>query len=285
VAEVPAGDLDDLLRARAAKLSPAEARLAAHLTEHPDQWGFSPTTELATRLGVHRSTVVRFAQRLGFDGFPDLQETVRERYLRSVAGSGGDLPTVTPGLDHHLAVRSVYERELRNLRETYAKLDGAVLEATALDIARAKRVLVFGRRFSYAIALHTAYMLRTLREGVRLAPEPGGSSLDTIFDLGPDDVAVLISMRRHSPEVQRALRILSDHRVPCTLITDASPVAGLPKHVRFLQAHIGSTSTLDSFTSLVSLAHALATVVAGLLPDAPTRQAAIEATRLRLIEP
>ena len=284
MAEAPAGDLDDLLSARAATLSPAEARLAAHLTEHPDQWGFSPTTELAARLGVHRSTVVRFAQRLGFDGFPDLQETVRDRYLQSVANHG-DLPTVTPGLDHQLAVRSVYERELRNLRETYAKLDGAVLEATALDIARAKRVLVFGRRFSYAIALHTAYMLRTLRDGVRLAPEPGGSSLDAIFDLGPDDVAVLVSMRRHSPEVQRALRILSDHSVPCTLITDASPVAGLPEHVRFLQAHIGSTSTLDSFTSLVSLAHALAMVVARLLPDAPARQAAIDTTRQRLIEP
>ena len=277
-------NLDHLLSASAATLSPAEARLAAHLTEHPDQWGFSPTTELANRLCVHRSTVVRFAQRLGFDGFPELQDFVRTQYLQSLSGND-DLPSLTPGLNHQQAVRSVYDRELRNLRDTYAKLDGAVLEATAVDIARAKRVLVFGRRFSYAIALHTAYMLRTLRDGVRLAPEPGGSSLDAIFDLGPDDVALLISLRRHSPEVQRALKILSGNRVPCTLITDASPVAGLPDHVRFLQAHIGSTSTVDSFTSLVSLAHALTTVVTRLLHEAPLRQAAIEATRLKLIEP
>jgi len=280
---VPDG-LDDLLQAKASTLSAAEARLAAHLAEHPDQWGFSPTTDLAGQIGVHRSTIVRFAQRLGFEGFPELQARVRSWYLQSVSGNG-DLPLVGAGVDHHASVRAVYERELRNLRDTYAKLDLEVLEATARRIAEARQVLVFGRRFSYAIAHHVAFMLRTLRSGVRLALEPGGSSLDAIFDLGADDVAIIVSMRRHSPEVQRVLRVLSDHGVPCTLITDASPVAGLPDHVRFLQAHIGSTTTLESFTSLVSVGHALATIVGRLLPDAAERHSDIERVRLRLVEP
>ena len=279
--DAPVG-LDALLRAKAPELSPSESRLAAHLTEHADQWGFAASTELAQELGVHRSTIVRFAQRLGFDGFPDLQERVRSGVLRSVAT--GDDATETPGLDHHASVRAVYERELRNLRATYAKLDGEVLEATARDLASARQVLVFGRRFSYAIALHAAYVLRTLRPGVRLAPEPGGSSLDAMFDLGPEDVALVVSMRRHSPEVQRVLRILCDAGVPCTLLTDASPVASLPPRVRCLQAHVGGTSSVDSFTSLASLAHALATVAGRMLPGSGERQATIEVTRGRLVE-
>ncbi|MBA2665628.1 MAG: MurR/RpiR family transcriptional regulator [Trueperaceae bacterium] len=281
MADLP--DLDEALRIKAHELSEAEARLAAHLVEHPDVWGYSPTTELARTLRVHRSTIVRFAQRLGFDGYPALQETVRIWYLQSVTGND-DLPAVEPGLNHHAAVRAVYERELRNLRATYAKLDLAVLEETAVRIAEARHVLVFGRRFSHAIAQHTANMLRSLRPGVRLAPEAGGSSLDSIFDLGPEDAAVVVSLRRHSPEVQRVLRVLTEQSVPCTLITDASPLAKLPEGIETLQAHIGSTSTLESFTSLVSVGHALATIAGELLAGSAGRQAEIEAIRRRLIE-
>jgi DNA-binding MurR/RpiR family transcriptional regulator len=267
--------LTEELRRRADSLSPAEARLAAHLVEHPEQWGFSPTTELATLLGVHRSTVVRFAQRLGFPGYPELQEVVRTAYLHSVA-SPSDLTITTPGAEHDGLVHTVYEREVRNLRQTYAKLDGAALEATATSLAGARHVVVFGRRFSYAIAVHLNMALRTMRPGVRLAPEVGGSSVDALFDLGPEDAALVVSLRRHSPEVRTTLRFLTERRVPTTLLTDASPVSGLQAEVRLLQAHIGSPSMLDSFTALISLSHTLLSLTSARIPDAQQRLERVE---------
>jgi DNA-binding MurR/RpiR family transcriptional regulator len=278
------GSLTEELRRKADTLSPAEVRLATHLAEHPELWGFSPTTDLAERLGVHRSTVVRFAQRLGYPGYPELQDVVRTAYLRSVA-TPADLTITSPGHDHEGLVQAVYERELRNLRQTYARLDGAALEATAADVAGARGVLVFGRRFSYSIAAHVAMMLRTMRADVRLAPEPGGSSVDALFDLGAEDAAVVVSLRRHSPEVRRALRFLGERRVPTTLLTDASPVTELPDGVRLLQAHIGSPSMLDSFTSLISLSHTLLTLVSAQVPDAQRRLSSVERAWSGLSEP
>jgi DNA-binding MurR/RpiR family transcriptional regulator len=276
--------LHETLRGKIDTLSPSEARLASDLVEHPELWSFSPTTDLAERLGVHRSTVVRFAQRLGFPGYPELQGVVRAAYLRSVAAPS-DLTITSSEPEHDGLVQALYEREVRNLQQTYAKLDGAAFEATAGTIARAHRVLLFGRRFSYALASHVSMALRTMRADVRLAPDQGGSSVDAVFDLGPQDAALVISLRRHSPEVRKILAFLSERGVPTTLLTDASPVAGLPGGVRLLQAHIGSPSMLDSFTSLTSLSHTLLTLVSAQMPDARRRLKRVERAWTDLNEP
>lgn len=276
-----ASDLLSALKGTASSLSPAEERLAAHLVEHPDIWGFRPTTEVAAMLGMHRSTIVRFAQRLGFTGFPHLQDAVRTLYMDSVSAPL-DLGDHALAGVHEATIRAIVERELTNLRNTYAKLDMGVLEDTARRVAEARNVLVFGRRFSHAIALGVSLTLRTLRGGVRIAPEHGGSSLDSVFDLSAQDAAVVISLRRHSPPVQRMLEHLDERHVPTTLMTDASPIARIPSSVQVLHAHIGSTSTLDSFTSLVSVGHTLCTLVGRLMPDANARWRAVESARSKL---
>ncbi len=261
-----------------------EAELASHLVNHPEMWGFGATTELAKVLSVHRSTLVRFAQRLGYAGFPELRDAVRADYLRIVSAPL-DLANAGAGSEFGETIRSVYERELRNLKQTYEHLDVDVLEAAARDIARARKVLVFGRRYSFTIAMHTSLLLRSVRPDVRLAPDPGGSSVDEFFDFDSGDAALVFSLRRHSPEVQRAMDFLAMRNVPTTLVTDATPVTAVPERIKVLHAYIGSNSTLDSFTSLVSLGHAIATVVSRLVEGVEDRQALLEEARAHFQRP
>ena len=100
--------------------------------------------------------------------------------------------------------------------------------------------------------------------------------MDLLFDLTPDDLVRVVSMRRHSPEVQRTLRYLADAGVPVTVLTDASPGNDLPGDARVLRAHIGSTSMLDSYTALVSVTHALLTLAEAAIPEAADRLAQAE---------
>jgi DNA-binding MurR/RpiR family transcriptional regulator len=268
-------DLYSRLDKAAEGLTKQERRLAAHLVEHLEPWGYLSSSELAAQLGVHRSTVVRFAQHIGFAGFPELQESVREAYVQAVSASS-DLVLIDPGEEGSPAVQAVYQRELHNLHRSYTHLDVDALDATARAVAGARRVLTFGRRFSYPIALHISLVLRTMREQVDSAPAPGGSSVDQLFDLGPEDFVLVVSLRRHSPEVQRTLAYLADAGIPVTILTDASPGNNVPEGVRILRAHVGSTGVLDSYTALVSVSHALLTLVEAALPQAEARLAAAE---------
>lgn len=268
-------DLLERLDEAADKLTPQERRLAAHLVEQLERWGYLSSTELAADLGVHRSTIVRFAQSVGFKGYPELQESARAAYVRSVSVqrelvlSGGDAQDSD-------TVQAVYQRELQNLQRSYRHLDLPALEATAASLASARRVLLFGRRFSHPIALHLALVLRTMREGVESAPPSGGTSVDLLFDMGPEDFVLVVSLRRHSPEVQRTLRYLADAGVPVTVLTDASPGNNVPHGTRVLRAHVGSTGVLDSYTALVSVSHALLTLTEAALPGAAARLTRVE---------
>lgn len=268
-------DILAMLDRTADSLTPQERRLAAHLVEHLERWGYLSSSELAEQLGVHRSTVVRFAQHVGFAGYPELQESVRQAYVTALSAPR-DLVLTDAGEDDVGTVQAVYQRELHNLQRSYRHLDIDALDATAKGIAAARRVLVFGRRFSYPIALHLSLVLRTMRERIDAAPAPGGSSVDQLFDLTAEDYVVVVSLRRHSPEVQRTLKYLADAQVPVTVLTDASPGNNVPSSARVLRAHVGSTGVLDSYTALVSVSHALLTLVEAALPGAEARLAGAE---------
>lgn len=267
----------DRLDRTAPGMTPQERRLAAHLIEHLDRWGYLSSSELAAQLSVHRSTVVRFAQHVGFAGYPELQEAARDAYVATVSAPR-DLVLTDDGdeVEAAAAVQKVYQRELHNLQRTYTHLDLDALDVTARGIAGARRVLLFGRRFSYPIALHLSLVLRTMREQVDAAPTSGGSGVDQLFDLGPDDYVVVVSLRRHSVEVQRTLAHLTEAAVPVTILTDASPADDVPAGARVLRAHVGSTGVLDSYTALISVSHALLNLIEVALPDADARLAAAE---------
>lgn len=273
----PAQDeLLELLTRMSGELTPQERRLATHLVEQLERWAYSSSSELAEELGVHRSTIVRFAQHVGFGGYPELQERAREAYVQAMLAPRELVLSDVGDGDAATVVQAVYRRELQNLQRSYGYLDLDALGAIARGLAGARRVLLFGRRFSYPIALHLSLVLRTMRGRVDVAPAPGGSPVDQLFDLGPDDFVLVVSLRRHSPEVQRTLRFLAEARVPVAVLTDASPGNDVPPGTRVLRAHVGSTGVLDSYTALVSVSHALLTLVEAALPAAQGRLAAAE---------
>lgn len=268
-------DFHRWLEEKAKTLTPSELRLVSHMREHPDLWAFKSASHLASLLGMHRSTIIRFAQNLGMDGFRELQSAARTAFLHSYSPAP---ELVLTGHDESSdrEVQEIFDRELMNLRQTYEYLDPAVLEETAERLARADRVLLFGRRFSYPIALHLSMALGSIRDGVRLAPEPGGASIHSLFDLTPEDFALIVSLRRHSHEVRRTYLFLEEAGVPQALLTDVSPLVDLPEKIQVIQAHVGSAGILDSYTALVSVGHILLHMVSKLLPDSKARLVQVE---------
>jgi DNA-binding MurR/RpiR family transcriptional regulator len=58
-------------------LTQSQKRIADYIVDHSQAIAFSTVDEMAARLGVNPSTIVRFCYRLGLNGFPGLQECMR----------------------------------------------------------------------------------------------------------------------------------------------------------------------------------------------------------------
>src|SRR5579884_1419041 len=85
VAAPPQGHqtLSEYIRSGFDHFSRSQKDVAQYIVDHLDEAAFQTAEELARRANTSSSTVVRFSQALGFEGFPELQAAAREEYRRS----------------------------------------------------------------------------------------------------------------------------------------------------------------------------------------------------------
>src|SRR3977135_4216448 len=93
--------LSAYIRARFDDFSRSQKDVAQYIVDHLDEAAFQTAEELARRANTSSSTVVRFSQALGFEGFPELQAAAREEYRRVNAkatkeGAAGAPSSSTP---------------------------------------------------------------------------------------------------------------------------------------------------------------------------------------------
>ena len=73
------------MRLRYEGLTNTQKRIAEYIIEQPQVVAFSTVEQMAARIHVNASTIVRFAYRHGLKGFPDLQERMRELVRAALA--------------------------------------------------------------------------------------------------------------------------------------------------------------------------------------------------------
>src|SRR5947207_12660431 len=90
---IPKGlTLSGYIRERFEQFSRSQKDVARYIVDHLEEAAFQTAEELARRADTSSSTVVRFSQALGFEGFPELQEAARDEYKRrSHAAATGHL--------------------------------------------------------------------------------------------------------------------------------------------------------------------------------------------------
>ena len=79
--------LSDYIQERFDEFSRSQKDVARYIVDHLDEAAFLTAEELARRASTSSSTVVRFSQALGFEGYPELQQAPIEEY-RSATVSG-----------------------------------------------------------------------------------------------------------------------------------------------------------------------------------------------------
>lgn len=137
------GDVIEELRRRYDRLTQSQKRIAEYIVEHSQAVAFSTVDQMAAQLDVNPSTIVRFTYRLGLNGFPDLQERMRE-LVRGQLSRTGD-PINEGQVAAHLEGTSFgasLSHDWQNLHRTISGLDAAAVGRAVNILSRARRVYV-----------------------------------------------------------------------------------------------------------------------------------------------
>lgn len=207
------------------------AQVAAYALDNPDEIAFGTTASIAASAGVQPSTLIRFAQHLGFDGFTSLQSVFRERLrernttyeerlaaLRDQAQNGA---TNRAMLDGFLAA------SVRSLDLMARSVNEATLDRAVGILARAETLYILAKRRSFPVASYLGYALGKLQVRSQIIESASGLQPEIIGFATPQDAVVAVSFSPYSPATIDEVRVLHERGVPIVAITDSafSPLA------------------------------------------------------------
>ena len=88
------------IRGERDRMSAIERRIADYMLENAHLLRDYSSQQLANALGISQSSVVKFSQKLGFKGYPDLKFSIGESLARRESGApGADSPLATHSAD------------------------------------------------------------------------------------------------------------------------------------------------------------------------------------------
>ena len=260
----------DLVAAVSRELTPTERRIAREVLDEPTLLAFGTVSDLASRVGTSRPTIVRFANKLGFDGYTQLQRHVRSDLSHRLARP-------SERIRHDKKVALPARAAVNNaLASVFMATEGARLAALAKPVVRAANVWILSGETSQAgaHALHSG--LSMVRPGVRSFEEHSfGTDLS---DAGPRDAAVVFDFFRYRRQVSNATRVFADAGVAVVAITD-SPLSPLVEMAEtWCEIEVPAIGPFDSSVPAVAIAELLVAHVAkSLHQEATARIDRIEA--------
>ena len=259
-------------------LSRSQRDVAQYIVDHLDEAAFSTAEELARRASTSSSTVVRFSQALGFDGFPELQQAAREEYRRRPSEGGHDDHGPLFDLDQSPA-QSVIAADHGNIAETAAKLDPAALQEATNAIASADKVVVIGIDQMAFFASYLRHLLLLLDLRVDVIAGTSQEALSRIARIDDQTLVIALAAGRAHPLVSRTLKLAGHRGAQTMAISDAtlSDIGKLTQHRLWWSS--SSPAYVRSHVGLLSLIQALAHGVYSL--DSETFDDRIKAYRLK----
>jgi len=253
--------LSTLLFNSRSRITEAQKRVAQYLMDHYEEAIFLTGSKLAKKAGVSEATIVRLAQALGFDGYPELQQMLRthlQDQLTTVTRLKRTVRNIRIGGD---ILEKIMQEDIRNLTETLRHIPLATFDQAVQDMRRAKNIFVVGLRGAHAPALVLALYLRFLGKAASPVIPGYGDIWNTLHGMDCNDLVIGISLPRYTRLTVEILEYAKEQGARVGAITDSciSPLARNADWV--LPVHSKLDSFIESFTSAMSLVNALLTAL------------------------
>ncbi len=239
------------------EFSRSQKDVARYIVDHLDEAAFQTAEELARRADTSSSTVVRFSQALGFEGYPELQQAAIEEYRSRGPAENGASTAPLFDFDH-----SEFEASLAadhaNVEETVRNLTREQVEACVTALAGANRVMIVGMDQLAFFASYLRHLLALLDIRAEVVASPRQDSITRLSRVDEDSLVIAFSAGRAHPIVVRAMK-LAKHRGSTTMaITDAT-LSDIGEHADLtLYYSSNGPSFTRSNTSLLAIVQALA---------------------------
>lgn len=210
---------EDRIRQERPGMSKSFAKLADFLLDSYIESAFMTASELAHRLDLDAATVVRFAQTLGYKGFPDMQREIRQRVLNDLlvrpeqAKEAESVPGVVSNAMQDLSLA---------LEQTRISLDTEALANLVEQIGAARRIVLLAENPAQAAAYNLVHFLEQGGFPIYIARSGVADLARTVHTATLQDLLIALEVSGQSPYIAGALEAARKKGLPTAAILGAA---------------------------------------------------------------
>lgn len=250
------------------KMSKGHKAIANFIKENYNEAVFMTAAKIGETLGVSESTVVRFATRIGYKGFPEFQEALSV-WVRDKMSSVSKVGAKYGRSSQSEVILSVLSGDIEKIQDTMNDIDPEAFEQAVNTILESKHVYIVGLRSCEPLADFLSFYLNMIRGDVTLLRTTSVSeTFEQMIRVDENDCVIGISFPRYSMRTLKALEFARDRNARVISITDTqySPMCMYSSCNLFARSDM--VSIVDSLVAPLSVINALVVALCLKAPEA-----------------
>lgn len=235
------------IRSQFAELTKSEHRLAEVILENYPISGLGSITTIAKAAKVSTPSLVRMAKKLGFNGYPELQDKLRAELKDTLSNPIAKHERWAEAAANNHILNRFADAVMDNMRQSLSQLDPKEFDAVVKLLTDKKRsIYVVGGRITHSLADYFYTQMQVMRDDVTLIAPNSNTWPQYIINMQADDVLIIFDIRRYETDILRLAEMAKAKQLKLILLTDQweSPVAKHADHA--FHARIEVPSAWDS---------------------------------------
>lgn len=238
------------------RFSKGQKLIAQYILKNYDKVAFMTACKLGETVGVSESTVVRFANALGYSGYPKLQDALQE-LIKNKLTTVQRVDMIKEFNDDSAILKKIVKSDMENIKDTLDEIDEKAFEEAANRILKAKRIYILGMRSSFTIAQYLGFYLGIILDSVHVIRTDMGDAFEQVVKINEDDVLIAVSFPRYSKKSYQIVSYAKEKGAHIVSLTDSTfaPVASFTDNLLLVKSNM--VSFVDSLVPALSIANAL----------------------------
>lgn len=201
-------------------LTESQKKLATYVIDNYNEIGFLSALELGERVGLSDATIIRFARTLGFKGFSEFKDSVRENIKEMDSPDLRLLKNWGELEDKSSVIAKISKNDLNNLQYFIMNLDMDKVERTVDEIYKAKTIYFCGLESSASVIDFLVLHMRRMGFNVMSISEGGNLNVERISNISKDDMLIVSSFPRYSKSTYQSICFAKKKNAKVMALTD-----------------------------------------------------------------
>lgn len=205
------------------QLTSMEKRIAEYVLEDPERIKNLNTYDVAKNCKVSQATIVRFAKKMGFSGFPEFKLTLSQDIGNRKAESHINImhEELKPNDTFEIIGKKVANENIRAVNNTYEITDFNELEKAVQAINKARKIMLAGVGFSGIVAKDFYFKLMELGK-VASFENDSHMQLSYISTMNENDILFVISHSGKTLELFNLVKVAKNRGIKIITLTNVA---------------------------------------------------------------